>query len=91
MKDIVIGCITGYDFEKIKPWVNSLDRCGFDGVKAMVCYNVSYETVEELVKRKRFDVRLIYNTNFTHTDLRGRSVFDKETSRTIPIYCHHRC
>jgi hypothetical protein len=51
MKDIVIGCITGYDFEKIKPWVNSLDRCGFDGVKAMVCYNVSYETVEELVKR----------------------------------------
>jgi hypothetical protein len=35
MKDIVVGCITGYDFEKIKPWVNSLDRCGFDGVKAM--------------------------------------------------------
>jgi hypothetical protein len=51
MKDVVIGCITGYDFEKIKPWVNSLDRSGFDGVKAMVCYNVSYETVEELVKR----------------------------------------
>jgi hypothetical protein len=51
MKDVVIGCITGYDFEKIKPWVNSLDRSGFDGVKTMVCYNVSYETVEELVKR----------------------------------------
>ena len=51
MKDIVIGCITGYTFDKIKPWVNSLDRSGFDGVKAMVCYNVDYETVEELVKR----------------------------------------
>lgn len=51
MKDIVVGCITGYDFDKIKPWVNSLDQCGFDGVKAMVCYNVSFETVEELVKR----------------------------------------
>ena len=51
MKDIVVGCITGYDFEKIKPWVNSLDRSGFDGVKAMLCYNVSFETVEELVKR----------------------------------------
>jgi hypothetical protein len=28
------------------------------------------------VKRGRFDVRLIYNTNFTHTDLKGRSVFE---------------
>jgi hypothetical protein len=51
MKDIVVGCITGYDFDKIKPWVNSLDRCGFDGTKAMVCYDVDYDTVEELVKR----------------------------------------
>ncbi len=51
MNDIVIGSITGYDFDKIKPWVNSLDRSGFTGTKAMICYNVSYETVEELVKR----------------------------------------
>jgi hypothetical protein len=51
MNDIVIGSITGYDFDKIKPWVNSLDRSGFNGTKAMICYNVSYETVEELVKR----------------------------------------
>ncbi len=28
------------------------------------------------MRRKRFDVRLIYNTNFTHTDLKGRSVFE---------------
>jgi hypothetical protein len=32
--------------------------------------------LEELVRRKRFDVRLIYNTNFTHTELKGRSVFE---------------
>jgi len=51
MKDVVVGAITGYDFDKIKPWVNSLDRSGFDGLKAMICYNVSYETVEELTKR----------------------------------------
>ena len=51
MNDIVIGSITGYDFDKIKQWVNSLDRSGFTGTKAMICYNVSYETVEELVKR----------------------------------------
>jgi hypothetical protein len=35
-----------------------------------------YNILEELVKRGRFDVRLIYNTNFTHTDLKGRSVFE---------------
>jgi hypothetical protein len=51
MKDMMIGCITGYDFEKIKPWVNSLDTCGFTGTKAMICYNVDYGTTEELVKR----------------------------------------
>ena len=51
MRDIVIGCITGYDFDKIKPWVNSLDTCGFDGVKAMICYDVNFKTVEELTKR----------------------------------------
>jgi hypothetical protein len=28
------------------------------------------------VKRGRTNVRLIYNTNFTHTDLKGRSVFE---------------
>jgi sulfatase maturation enzyme AslB (radical SAM superfamily) len=35
-----------------------------------------YQILDELVRRKRFDVRLIYNTNFTHTDLKGRSVFE---------------
>ena len=51
MKDIVIGAITGYSFDKIKPWVNSLDQSGFDGVKAMLCYNIDYDVAEELVKR----------------------------------------
>jgi len=35
-----------------------------------------YRILEELVRRKRFDVRLIYNTNFTHTELKGKSVFE---------------
>lgn len=51
MKDIVIGCITNYSFDKIKHWVNSLDRSGFDGLKVMICYNVSFDVTEELSKR----------------------------------------
>jgi len=35
-----------------------------------------YRILDELVRRRRFDVRLIYNTNFTHTDLKGNSVFE---------------
>ena len=35
-----------------------------------------YKILDELVRQKKFNVRLIYNTNFTHTDLKGKSVFD---------------
>ena len=35
-----------------------------------------YEILEELERRKKFDVRLIYNTNFTKTKLKDRSVFE---------------
>ena len=35
-----------------------------------------YRILDELERRGRFDVRLIYNTNFTETSLKGRSVFD---------------
>jgi len=73
MKDIVVGCITNYTFDKIAPWVNSLERSGFDGLKVMICYNIGYDVVEELTKRgftifgfKRNDEqkRLEYKDNF---------------------------
>lgn len=51
MKDIVIGAITGYDWDKIKCWVNSLEASGFDGLKVMICYNVSYEVCEKLTEK----------------------------------------
>tara|TARA_E500000178_G_scaffold356632_1_gene436324 strand:+ start:45626 stop:47284 length:1659 start_codon:yes stop_codon:yes gene_type:complete len=35
-----------------------------------------YVILEELERRERFDVRLIYNTNFTHVKLKNRLVFD---------------
>ena len=35
-----------------------------------------YRILDELVRQKKFNVRLIYNTNFTHTDLKGQSVFE---------------
>ena len=35
-----------------------------------------YVILEELERRGKFDVRLIYNTNFTHVQLKDRLVFD---------------
>ena len=35
-----------------------------------------YKILDELIKLKKFDVRLVYNTNFTHTNLKDRSVFE---------------
>jgi hypothetical protein len=73
MRDIVVGCITNYTFDKIAPWVNSLERSGFDGLKVMICYNIGYDVVEELSKRgftvfgfKRNDAakRLEYKPDF---------------------------
>ena len=51
MKDLIVGCITNYNYDKIKYWINSIDQCGFSGDKVMICYNVDYDTVDELVKR----------------------------------------
>ena len=37
-KDLVIGFITGYNFDKLKPWVYSLLDSGFTGDKVVVIY-----------------------------------------------------
>ena len=50
-QDIVIGAITGYDFEAIAPWVNSLEKSGFSGMKAMLCYNIKQPVINELAQR----------------------------------------
>lgn len=50
--DIVIGCITRYGVKDIELWVNSLDRCGYNGHKAMILYNsVPSEVVTYLTDR----------------------------------------
>ena len=50
-KDLIIGCFTNYNWDKIKYWVNSIEQSGFTGDKAMIVYNADFYTVEQLVKR----------------------------------------
>jgi hypothetical protein len=51
MKDVVIGAISNYTFDKIKLFCNSLESSGFDGYKVMIVYNVPKSTVDELKSR----------------------------------------
>jgi hypothetical protein len=48
MKDLVISAIANYLPEKIKIYVESLNDCGYDGDKVMICYNIPTETIEYL-------------------------------------------
>jgi hypothetical protein len=60
---------------QLEPHLDYVEQIYFAGGEPLLMEE-HYRILEELVARKRFDVRLVYNTNFTHTDLRGRSVFD---------------
>ena len=60
---------------QLEPHLDYVEQIYFAGGEPLLMEE-HYNILEELVKRKRFDVRLIYNTNFTHTDLKGRSVFE---------------
>ena len=62
-------------WEQLLEHIDYVEQIYFAGGEPLLMEE-HYRILDELVKRKRFDVRLIYNTNFTHTDLKGRSVFE---------------
>ena len=62
-------------WEQLIPHLDHVEQIYFAGGEPLLMEE-HYRILDELVKRKRFDVRLIYNTNFTHTDLKGNSVFE---------------
>ena len=62
-------------WSQLEPHLDYVEQIYFAGGEPLLMEE-HYRILDELVKRQRFDVRLIYNTNFTHTDLKGRSVFE---------------
>src|SRR6266568_4030817 len=47
-KDLIIGAYTNYNWNHIKYWANSIDRCGFTGDRAVIVYNSDADTVNRL-------------------------------------------
>lgn len=48
MKDLIIGAYTGYNWDQIKYWANSIIKCGFAGDKLVLVYNSDFQTVSKL-------------------------------------------
>ena len=62
-------------WEQLEPHLDYVEQIYFAGGEPLLMEE-HYRILDELVKRQRFDVRLIYNTNFTHIKLKDRTVFD---------------
>jgi radical SAM protein with 4Fe4S-binding SPASM domain len=62
-------------WEQLIPHLDYVEQIYFAGGEPLLMEE-HYNILEELVRRKRFNVRLIYNTNFTHVRLKDRTVFD---------------
>lgn len=48
MKYTIVGCITQYQLNDIRPYVESIKKSGFDGDKVMLVYDVSDEVINYL-------------------------------------------
>ena len=49
MKDLIIGASTNYDWDKLKYWVNSINKSGFEGDKVLILFNCDKNTVDKVV------------------------------------------
>ena len=62
-------------WEQMQEHIPYLEQIYFAGGEPLIMEE-HYRILEELVKRKMFHVKLIYNTNFSHMKLKDKYVFD---------------
>lgn len=51
MKDLLLGAFTGYDYNQLQYWINSIKQTGFDGDIVVVVGEASFSTVEKLIQK----------------------------------------
>jgi hypothetical protein len=47
-KSLIIGAFTNYNFNQLKPWVDSINQSGFTGDRVLIAVNADIETVQAL-------------------------------------------
>lgn len=50
MRDLIIGCSTNYDWFKLKYWINSINKSGFEGDKVLILMNCDKDTVQKITE-----------------------------------------
>lgn len=50
-KDLIIGGASGYTWDQLKYWVNSIQRSGFEGDIVLVATNITKETIDKLTSK----------------------------------------
>jgi len=78
MRNLIIGVIDNYTYDKIEPWVVSLERTGYDGAKVLIAYNISKETTDRLEKKGI----TIYAFN---KDAEGNCTYPKPTDFSLMV------
>ena len=49
MNDLIIGASTGYNWNTLKYWVNSINQSGFEGEKYLILMNCDFETAKKVI------------------------------------------
>ncbi len=63
------------NWEMIEPYIDNLHKIYWAGGEPLMMEE-HWRIMDELIKREKFDVSLVYNTNFSEVKYKGRSVFD---------------
>ena len=63
------------NWEMIEPYIDNLHKIYWAGGEPLMMEE-HWRIMDELIKRDKLDVSLVYNTNFSEVKYKGRSVFD---------------
>lgn len=50
-RDLLMGAVSGYSFQDIQYWVNSLEQSGYRGRALILAYSATYDLVDRLLER----------------------------------------
>lgn len=49
MRDLIIGACTGYNYDQVKVWINSINRSGFKGDKTLMIFDGTQELMNKVI------------------------------------------
>lgn len=66
-KDLIIGAFSNYDYDAVKPWIDSINQSGFLGDKVLITINISKEINDKIreagfiVIEKKSDGKMMFH------------------------------